>query len=587
LGNQENETLIYSAWLIWIIPLVSVPIVPIVGTINERVRDWFAVAVSALTAVLGFYLAATFSSSTSETSFILLPFLNVPVEIFIDGTSVLLSAFISFLSFLIVLYSIGYMGKEKGRSRYFSLVLLFVGAMLGLVMAGNLIQLYFFWEIVGICSAFLIAFWFDKPEARRAGIKAFVVTRFGDIALFIGVLFTLSSLNTTDFGSIFSAIGGKSFGPGTILIVGILFLIGAMGKSAQVPLHVWLPDAMEGPTPVSALIHAATMVNAGVYLLIRMFPLFSYSNTLLILVTIVGISSMVFGAACAVTSEDLKRILAYSTISQLGLMFVGIGVGTSLGATYHLVSQGLFKALAFLAAGSVITAVGTRNIEEMGGLRGPMKYTYVGFLFAMLAMSGVPPLVGFWSKDSIVSTALTNNVFVALLIVLSSILTSLYSFRALYKVFHGKSKLSTKPQESPSIMIIPIMVLVISIIGGWLIFYFQGLIPFGSNLSIEPMAFATSLAAIGLGATIAYFAFNSRVPQAQNLASSIPGLISLRKYLLDGLGFDKFYNLLYLKLVLPMAKASTYLESGWLGINVALMLGSVLMILILVAFGVV
>jgi NADH-quinone oxidoreductase subunit L len=580
-------TLIYAAWLVWIVPIVSVPFIVLIGMVSERARNWFAVAVSALTALLGFYLAATFSSGTSESSGIWLPVLNVPIEIFADGTSVLLAAFISFLSFLIVLYSIGYMKGEKGQSRYYGLVMLFIGAMLGLVMAGNLIELYFFWEIVGICSAFLIAFWFEKPEARRAGLKAFVVTRFGDMALFIAVLVFVFVLSSTSFSSIFSAVGKGTLGGNTLLLLGVLLLIGAMGKSAQVPLHVWLPDAMEGPTPVSALIHAATMVNAGVYLVIRMYPLFSASSILLALVTIVGVTSMVFGAACAVASEDLKRILAYSTISQLGLMFVGIGVGTSLGATYQLISQGLFKALAFLAAGSVLIATGTKNVEELGGLRKTMKYTYVGFLVASLAMSGVPPLVGFWSKDWIIGTALMTNIAAAIFVILSTVLTTLYSFRALLKVFHGKSKLPKEPKESPGVMTGPILVLVVSILLGWLVLNYQSILPFISTISIDLLTVALSLAAIAAGAGIAYLAFSSRVVQTQNIVNSSPELVSLRKYLLEGLGFDKLYGFIYARVLVPLARITTNLESGWLGVNMALMLGIIAAVILLAAFRVI
>lgn len=579
--------MIYAAWLVWAIPLIAVPIVPLVGRVDERARNWFAVSVSAFTALIGFYLAATFSSPNSETSVIWLPVLNVPVQIFLDGTSALLAAFISFLAFLIVLYSVGYMKGEKGQSRYYSLVLLFVGAMLGLVMAGNLIQLYFFWEIVGICSAFLIAFWFDRPAARSAGLKAFVVTRFGDIALFIAVLIVLAALGSTSFGSIFPAIGGKSFGSNTVLLVGILLLVGAMGKSAQVPLHVWLPDAMEGPTPVSALIHAATMVNAGVYLIIRMYPLFSASPALLTLVTLVGTTSMIFGAACAIVSEDLKRILAYSTISQLGIMFVAIGVGTALGATYHLISQGLFKALAFLAAGSVLTATGTRNVEELGGLWKNMKYTYIGFLFAMLAMSGIPPLTGFWSKDWIAGTALTTNGAAGVLVILSTVLTTLYSFRALYKVFHGKSKLQKEPKESPKVMTIPMLALVASLIIGWLVLDYQSLIPISSNLALDPLSVGFSLAAIAFGIGITYVAFKARAQATQTLVEKNIALKNLRVYLLSGLYFDKLYGFLYSRVLLPLAKISSYLETGWLGINLGLMLASILAIIFLVAFGVI
>ena len=587
MGNQEIETLIYAAWLIWIVPIVAVPFVPVFDAVGPKARNWFAVATSALTALLGFYLALSFSTSSSEASAIWVPIFNIPVQILVDGTSVLLAVLISFLSFLIVLYSVGYMKGENGQARYFSLVLLFVGAMLGLVMAGNLIQLYFFWEIVGICSAFLIAFWFDKPEARRAGLKAFVVTRFGDVALFLAVLIILSTLGTTSFNAIFPEIGSKSFGTNDVLLVGVLLLVGGMGKSAQVPFHVWLPDAMEGPTPVSALIHAATMVNAGVYLIIRMYPLFSASATLLSLVTIVGIVSMVFGAACAVVSEDLKRILAYSTISQLGIMFAAIGVGTILGATYHLIGQGLFKALAFLAAGSVVTATGTRNVEELGGLRKTMKYTYFGFFFAVLAMSGIPPLIGFWSKDMIVGFALTTNGAAAVIIVVSTILTALYGFRALYKVFHGNLKLPKEPRESPAVMTVPIIALIISVTVGWLIIDFQKLVPISNSISIDPITAGTSVVAAVFGIGIAYIAFSARIQQTQNAIDRNVPLTKLRMYLLEGLGFDKLYGYLYSRIVIPLARISSYLETGWLGVNVGLMLVSLLVVIFLVAFRVI
>jgi len=584
VGNPETKALIYAAWLVWSLPIISVPFVPLLGAINGKIRNWFTVCVSALTAIIGLYLAITFSSLSSESSGLWIPSFNLRIQIEVDGLSVLLSAFISFLSFLIVLYSIGYMKGEKGQSRYYSLILLFIGSMLGLVMAGNLVQLYFFWELVGICSAFLIAFYNDKPEARRAGLKAFVVTRFGDIALFIAVLLVLSTLGTTDFDSLNVAIGNHSISTSTTELIGILILVGAMGKSAQVPLHVWLPDAMEGPTPVSALIHAATMVNAGVYLLLRVFPLFSTSELLLSLVTAVGVVSMVYGAACAVVAEDLKRILAYSTISQLGIMFVGIGVGTSLGATYHLISQGLFKALAFLAAGSVLHATGLRNVEEMGGLRRTMKYTYIGFFLSVLAMSGLPPLIGFWSKDWIASTALTTNVAVSVLIILSTILTALYGFRATFKVFHGSSKLEKLPVESPSIMILPMVILSISVVLGWLVLDYQPLLPLFNVLkALDFLTVGASLTALVIGAGIAYLAFQSKIEATQRLVLQSPLIQKTRKSLLEGLGFDKLYGFLWTRIVLPLSNVASSLQTGLLGINAALMLLALLAVLFLLA----
>jgi NADH-quinone oxidoreductase subunit L len=270
-------------------------------------------------------------------------------------------------------------------------------------------------------------------------------------------------------------------------------------------------------------------------------------------------------------------------------MFVGIGIGTSLGATYQLISQGLFKALAFLAAGSVLTATGTKNVEELGGLRKTMKYTYTGFLFAALAMSGVPPLVGFWSKDWITSSALTANTVAAILIILSTVLTTLYSFRALFKVFHGSpKKLPKEAKESPGVMIAPILTLVIALVFGWLVLNYQSLLPFYSGISeINPLTIGLSLAAIGAGAGIAYVAFDSRVAQTQELINSSVPLVNLRSYLLEGFGFDRFYRFIYTNALLPFARITSYLESGLLGINIALMLGSVLVIILLVALRVI
>jgi len=238
VGNPETKALIYAAWLVWSLPIVSVPFVVALGAISGRIRNWFAVVVTALTAVIGFYLALTFSSTSSENSILLIPPFGIRLQIEVDGLSALLSAFISFLSFLIVLYSVGYMKGEKGQTRYYSLILLFIGSMLGLVMAGNLVQLYFFWEMVGICSAFLIAFYSDKPEARRAGLKAFVVTRFGDVALLLAVLVVLTTLGTTDIGSLTLAIGNHTINTNTTELIGVLVLVGAMGKSAGPPTRV-------------------------------------------------------------------------------------------------------------------------------------------------------------------------------------------------------------------------------------------------------------------------------------------------------------------------------------------------------------
>jgi len=574
-----------------VLPLSAVPFAAIIGLASDRgkkIAGWFAVAVIAVTTIFGFYLAATFASSaSSQISAAWIPYLNVSVQVQVDGLSALLSAFICLLSLLIVIYSVGYMKGENGLTRYYSLILLFVGSMLALVMAANLIQLYFFWELVGICSAFLIAFYNDKPEARRAGMKAFIVTRFGDISLLIAVLFVLSVLKSSSFESVLSAVSGKTISQGTTEVIGVLLIVGAMGKSAQVPLHVWLPDAMEGPTPVSALIHAATMVNAGVYLILRMFPLFQSSGFLLGLTTAVGVISLLYGGACAIASEDFKRILAYSTISQLGLMFVGIGVDTSLGATYQLISQGFFKALAFMVAGSVLHATGLRDVESLGGLKSTMKYSYIGFLVAIIGMSGIPPLLGFWSKDWIFSVSLTSNPIAAILILISTVLTTVYGFRALFKVFYGESKLPKLPAESPWIMVIPMGFLTISVLLGWIFFNYQQILPFPVVRSLNLATVGVSLVFIAAGLYAAYVGFYSRTTATQVAFQRIPSLISLRKFLLEGMGFDAMYRAVYSRIILPVAKSASDIQTGELGVNSALMLALLLVVLFLLALQVI
>jgi NADH-quinone oxidoreductase subunit L len=570
------------SFLVWLLPLFSVPLVPLVGYVRESWAKWFAVLVSGLTALFGLYQIQTFGTALSESATTWVPFLNVTLEVKIDGLSVILSAFVSCLSFIIILYSAGYMKHDKAHVRFYSLILLFVGGMLGLVMAGNIVQLYFFWEIVGICSALLIAHEGERPEARQAGFKAFIVTRFGDASLLVAVILMLITFHTGSLDGIISSL--NQVPSTTTLAIGALILVGAMAKSAQVPFHVWLPDAMEGPTPVSALIHAATMVNAGVYLVARMFPVFQTSSVLLTAVLGVGLASMVLGALCASTSEDLKRILAYSTISQLGLMFVGLGLGNWSSAIYHLISQGLFKALAFMAAGSVITAIGTRDIESMGGLRRKMRYSYVAFLFASLAMVGLPPLVGFWTKDQILGLA-SGNLFASSLVVLASVATAFYSFRALIKVFHGSGSVEAK--ESPPVMTIPMMLLVVSVIGGVVLFTNQSLIPTLriSELTLYPVL--ASLGALATGFGIAYVAFSSRVGATRAWFQSSGFLIWSRRVLLEGLGFDRFYVFLYRSLFRPLIRGLSEIQTGILGSNLGLLLATLVLLIVLIATGVI
>ncbi len=582
--------MIYTAWLTWLLPILAVPLVPLVGRIDGRLRGWFAVAVSGTSLALATWGAFAFVSPVTESLTLWFPSMNIELQVKADGLSVLVSTFVAFVSFLVIVYSVGYMKKEGGMglTRYYSLILLFVGAMLGLVMAGNLIQFYFFWEIVGVCSALLIAFWSDREAARKAGLKAFVVTRFGDAALLLAVVLIWSLFGTTSFDTVLQPSKLTSVGAGSIFTLGVLILIGAMGKSAQVPLHGWLPDAMEGPSTVSALIHAATMVNAGVFLMVRMLPLFELQQALLTIVLVVGLISALVGGVCAFGAEDLKRVLAYSTISQLGIMFAAVGIGSihsDLAATYQMVSQGLFKALAFLAAGSVITAVGTREMGEMGGLWRKMKYTYVGFLLSMLAMSGLPPLIGFWSKDAVLELAFSSGALPAAGLLVVFLLTALYSFRALLKVFHGPSKEGDAP-ESPPVMLGPILVLAASVVVAWAVLYPQSVLSFSSLGLPDFTTAAASVGVLALGGAVAYATFSLYRERTLRIWAASPGLRSLKSAVLRGLGFDRLYSVLYSGVIRPVSKASSYVQTGLLESNVALVLLAVVAAFALFALGV-
>jgi NADH-quinone oxidoreductase subunit L len=575
-----------APWLIWLLPIAASAVVPMVALINEGACKWFAAVVSGLAAGTGVYQALTFTQQYSESlgNWAVYANTTISLEVKVDGLAVILSTLISFLSFVIVLYAVENMKRESGQARFYSLVLLFIGAMLGLVMAGNLIQLYFFWEVVGICSALLIAFWNEREAARKAGLKAFVVTRFGDIALLIAVVLILATLHTTNLDAITSAVEAQGANS-TWVLIGVLVLVGAMGKSAQVPLHVWLPDAMEGPTPVSALIHAATMVNAGVYLIVRFSPVFYSSSLLSTTVLIIGLLSLTVGAVCACAEKDLKRILAYSTISQLGLMFTAVGLGSASGAIYQLISQGLFKALAFMAAGSVIEALGTRNIEEMGGLARAMKYTYVAFLFSMLSMVGLPPLMGFWTKDTILSAALSANGYAFLVIALASILTAFYSFRALIKVFHVPK--NTAAKESPPLMIIPMMVLVVSVIVGWLVLSDQTVFLPSLSESLSVVTSSTTVFVLFVGLAITYIAFLSRREATKQMIQTSALLRVTLAFLVEGLGFDKAYAVLERSIAGPLVRGVKTLQSGVVGNNIALLLSALVVLIVLIATGVI
>lgn len=411
--------------------------------------------------------------------------------ILVDALSVLMLTLVSFLSLLIVVYSLGYMRHEKDKARYYSQISLFVTGMLGTVSANNFLLLLIFWEIMGLCSYLLIGFWYHKPKAASAAKKAFMVTRVGDVLFLVGVIAVFVLFGTFNIVEVSRAAPGLPVH--LVAIVPILFFGGAMGKSAQFPLHAWLPDAMEGPTTVSALIHAATMVNAGVYLTARAIPLISNSIDASLFVAIIGGFTAFFAATMALASYDIKRVLAFSTISQLGYMFLALGTAAYAiqvgmagsgeaysAAFFHLTNHAFFKALLFLGAGSVIHALGTNDLRKMGGLQRRMPITSMVMLIGALSISGIPPFSGFWSKDEILAavygTSGVSQIFLYLWIVgvLTAFMTAFYMFRLWYMTFKGSPRWEQEPHEAPRVMTIPLVVLSIFAVGSGLVIFAMG-----------------------------------------------------------------------------------------------------------------
>jgi NADH-quinone oxidoreductase subunit L len=384
---------------------------------------------------------------------------QAPVELRVDPLSMVMVLTVTGIGFLIHVYSIDYMHGDPRYTRFFAYMNLFVFSMLTLVLANNFLLLYVGWEGVGLCSYLLISFWFERKVAADAGKKAFIVTRIGDTAMLIGILLIFATFGSIEFPVVFGEAEGLA--EETATVIALLLFAGAVGKSAQLPLHTWLPDAMEGPTPVSALIHAATMVTAGVYLVARTFPIFEASDVAPIAVAVVGTVTAIYAALAAIGQDDLKRVLAYSTISQLGYMFLAVGVGAFAVGIFHLVTHAFFKALMFLAAGSVMHAMdGEIDMTRLGGLRKPMPVTAAVFAVGGLALAGIPPLAGFFSKDQVLAAAFEGGHIVLWVVgLVTAGLTALYVARAGALAFLGEPRHDKHPHEAPTLMRVPMLVL--------------------------------------------------------------------------------------------------------------------------------
>lgn len=413
----------------------------------------------------------------------------------IDHLTVLMMLTVTFISLLVHIYSIGYMHDDPGYQRFFSYISFFTFAMLTLVMANNFLQLYFGWEGVGLASYLLIGFWFKRESANQGSLKAFLVNRVGDFGFLIGIAAILAYFGSLDYATVFAEVPSLADETievfphvywSVITLTGILLFIGAMGKSAQVPLHVWLPESMEGPTPISALIHAATMVTAGIYMVSRMSPLYEYSEVALSTILIIGATGALFTGILAIVQNDIKRVVAYSTLSQLGYMVAGLGVSAFSASLFHLFTHACFKALLFLGAGSVIIALHhEQDMRKMGGLYKYMPITYATFLVGCLALVALPPFSGFYSKDIIIDAVAHASVpgasYAYFCVVAGTFVTALYTFRAFFLTFHTKERMDEETRahlhETPAVVWLPLVILTVpSIVLGWIL--------------IEPLLFA-------------------------------------------------------------------------------------------------
>jgi NADH-quinone oxidoreductase subunit L len=400
--------------------------------------------------------------------------LHIPLSFLVDPLSSMMLLIITGVGFLIHLYSVGYMHSDEGFGKFFSYLNLFIFFMLLLVLGSNYIIMFIGWEGVGLCSYLLIGFWYTNSSYASAAKKAFVMNRIGDLGFLLAVFIMFETFGSVEFSKVFPQAANLLPGNTSIILITLFLFIGACGKSAQLPLFTWLPDAMAGPTPVSALIHAATMVTAGVYMIARSNVLFDLAPVIQHLVTIIGLATAVLGALIALTQTDIKKVLAYSTVSQLGYMFIGLGVGAYDGAFFHVITHAFFKALLFLCAGSVIHAMHhEQDMRHMGGLRKKLPVTFITMLVGTIAISGLPPFSGFFSKDEILAHAFEYNKIVWAIAVFTAFLTAFYMFRMLYLTFYGKYRgahhAEDQIHESPKSMTIPLVVLaVLSAVGGFI-----------------------------------------------------------------------------------------------------------------------
>ena len=577
-------------WLIFLLPVFSFIIISLFVRPFVRPESRVAgyITITALTGSLAlslWTLTAVMASphheiAAPDISWLAIGNLNIHLGLIVDSLTAVMLLVVTVVSLMVQIYSQGYMHGDPGYHRYYAWMSLFTASMLGVVMSDSLLLIFVFWEGVGLCSYLLIGFWFHRPSAANAAKKAFIVTRFGDFGFLAAILLLFAKTGTFDIAELHGlAVTGVLAGT-TLTWAAIGIFSGAVGKSAQFPLHVWLPDAMEGPTPVSALIHAATMVAAGVFLVARTLPLFIHSIEAVTTVAIIGGVTAIFAASMGLVMTDIKRVIAYSTISQLGYMMLGLGAAgigiahggnTTLEAAkgaaaigiFHLFNHAFFKALLFLGAGSVNHATGTFDMRLMGGLRKVMPWTYATFLVAALSLAGIWPLSGFWSKDEILAISLEHQPALFVLALITVFMTAFYIFRVLFLTFGGEYRgggpeAHGHPHESPPVMVMPMVVLaVLAVVSGlWNVTgHFSAFMGHGETHSFAEGFFGIlthplpwlSLIVAGSGILLAYAMYSAKWLSAERIGSIFKPLYTLflRKYF-----FDELYENVIVKKVL-------------------------------------
>jgi NADH-quinone oxidoreductase subunit L len=597
--------------------LCTIPLLPLAGAAingffgresSKRAISTIALFFCGAAFATAVFIAANFSSASAPYSFPLAHWIRsgsfqVDFSFYLDQLSLVMLLVVTGVGFLIHIYSVGYMWDDDGYYRFMSYLNLFMFFMLTLVLAKNYLVMFIGWEGVGLASYLLIGFWFTKDSAAAAGKKAFIVNRIGDFGFLIALFLIINHFHSLDFPTVFQAVApltSETAGAGFLTAIGLLLMVGAAGKSAQIPLYVWLPDAMEGPTPVSALIHAATMVTAGVYMVARSHVIFERAPMALTVVAIIGTLTALFAATIGIAQTDIKKVLAYSTVSQLGYMFMACGVGAFSAGIFHLMTHAFFKGLLFLAAGSVIHGVGgEQDMRKMGGLRQYMPVTFVTMGIATLAIAGIPPFAGFWSKDEILWQAFGTSWVYWLIGVITAFITSFYMFRLMYMTFGGEYRGSASdpghsahghaahghdahghghgdPHESPWVMLGPLVILaVLSVFGGFVGYgnrfehFLAPVFQQGANViaqetsdagkSTEYLLMVISISVAGLGWLLAWLLYSRRPQLPARIAASLGGLYQavVHKYYVD-----EIYAAVFVK---PLIEGSTTIL--WHGVD--------------------